>query len=296
MKKALINIIIIVAIILSGTTMVQADTASAELRASSTTVKPGDTFTVTLHVECQEGINGVIGDKENDGFAFAYDNNKLELLRRKSLGEKVIIDGEEIEPYWNVNSGMSTICIAYGTDTDKIVTEDNVYEWTFKVKSDAEVGSTQITTTDIIICGLEDSETSVNSLSVPIQISNASSQGDPTSDNPTSDDPTGGDPTSDDPTGGDPTSDNPTSDNPTGENPTSDDPTEENPTGGKTTGENTLGKNDKITTTSGKSPDSTTATSPFPNTGSFVIRGFIITSLIAFAVYAYRKYKLYKEL
>lgn len=60
MKKTLFIIGIILAIVIVNITAVYASTATASLTPSSASVKKGDTFTVTLSVNCEDGINGII--------------------------------------------------------------------------------------------------------------------------------------------------------------------------------------------------------------------------------------------
>lgn len=73
MKKTIIGIMTILVLILANITVVQAATATATLKTSNETVKVGETFTVTLSVSCEDGINGI-------DCTYSYDEDKLELV------------------------------------------------------------------------------------------------------------------------------------------------------------------------------------------------------------------------
>ena len=130
MIKKIIVSIVMLSVILFCVTNVNAANGSANLIASSTSVKPGDTFTVTLSVNCEDGINGI-------DTTYSYDEDKLELVNANVGGNNWASLG--------VNGTIQVIC----NSTSKI-TSDNVYVLTFKVKDNAEVGTTaKINTTEI---------------------------------------------------------------------------------------------------------------------------------------------------
>ena len=132
MIKKIILSIVMLSVILFGMTNVNAANGSANLIASSTSVKAGETFTVTLSVNCEDGVNGV-------DTTYSYDEDKLELVSANVAGNNWANLG--------VNGTIQVIC----NSTSKI-TSDNVYVLTFKVKDNAQVGSTaKISTTDIKI-------------------------------------------------------------------------------------------------------------------------------------------------
>ena len=161
MKKTLVVLGIIMVLIITGITTVQAATATATIKSSANTVKPGDTFTVTLSATCDVGLNGIIGEEEFQGFGFNYDTEKLELVSREA---KTMTDA---------NDGKNTIGLAYlGTST---ITTGDVYTWTFKVKSGA-TGTANFSTTPMEIVGLDNSKTSISAQNVGVSISGDSNQ------------------------------------------------------------------------------------------------------------------------
>lgn len=162
MKKTISIFIMIILIIAAVVIPVQAATATVDLKSSSSTLKPGDAFTVTLSATCTEGINGIIGNEANDGFNITFDSNKLELVSRES---KILTDA---------NEGTDTIALAYfGNGT---ITSGDVYVWNFKVKDNAEVGNTEIATTSIIVNALDGSEATIEPKRVTIQIENTAEE------------------------------------------------------------------------------------------------------------------------
>lgn len=157
MRKTLLIVGIILALILTGISTVQAANATASLKSSASTVKPGDTFTVTLSANCDDGINGIIGNEASQGFGFSYDTSKLELVSREA---KIMSDA---------NDGENTIALVYlGANP---VNSGDFYTFTFKVKADAS-GSATVSTTAMEVKGLEnDSTTSIPAQSVSVNIS-----------------------------------------------------------------------------------------------------------------------------
>ena len=65
MKKRILGFILGIIIILTWTNIVQAATATASFVSSKEEVKQGESFTVTLSINCSDGINGVTGIKYN---------------------------------------------------------------------------------------------------------------------------------------------------------------------------------------------------------------------------------------
>lgn len=278
MKKTLLIVVIAIALVVSSFIPVQATTATADLRASSTSVKPGETVTVTLSAATDGGIALVSGNEADDGFAFNYDSNKLELISKEA---KKLID-------LNEEATSGTICLM-GSSVSFL--SGDIYELTFRVKSDAATGNTVISTTPIIITDFDDEETTITGKTVTIQIESDATPTDPVDPvDPT--DPT--DPTDPvDPT--DPT--DPTNPvEPT--DPT--DPTEPtNPTdpsnGGNTDRTNYYNTDSTSkTSTSGKITDNSTASTILPKTGSTILKGFILLGLTAVAIFMYKKLKQYR--
>lgn len=244
MRKTVLIVSIIIAIILTGITTVHAATASANLNASSTSVKPGDTFTVTLNVECDGGIALISGNEDNDGFKMNYDGNKLELVSKEAKG---LID-------LNEEATSGTICLM-GSSTS--FSSGEVYEITFKVKTDATDGDVEFSTTPIVITNFEDNESTITVQSISVEITGSSTPTELT--NPAE----------------------------------PEEPTAQSNSGNKD-GAKSSTPNTTSTSTSGKTPDTTTATSALPKAGSIVIRGLSLSGLIVVAVLMYKKIKQYR--
>ena len=140
MKKLVVSIIIL-SMLLLNINIVNAATGSASLNSSSTSVKPGDTFTVTLSAKCEEGINGI-------DTTYSYDEDKLELKSANVANDK-----------W-ANLGETGTIQVISNSTSKI-TSDDIFVLTFKVKDNIAVGTTaKVSTSEIKI----DSDASENSI------------------------------------------------------------------------------------------------------------------------------------
>lgn len=116
MKKiiAILTLTLTLLIVLAGSMPNFAATAIANLHSSSLTVKPGETFTVVLSVNCQEGINGVIG------LTYNYDKDKLDLVSEK-IGTN----------YTNLGTGDTIDLI---TNSKNKLTNEDIYIFEFKAK------------------------------------------------------------------------------------------------------------------------------------------------------------------
>ena len=116
MKKiiAILTLTLTLLIVLAGSMPIFAATAMANLNSSSLTVKPGETFTVVLSVNCQEGINGVIG------LTYNYDKDKLDLVSEK-IGTN----------YTNLGTGDTIDLITNAKDK---LTNEDIYIFEFKAK------------------------------------------------------------------------------------------------------------------------------------------------------------------
>lgn len=122
MLKKFYCIILSIILILSLYLPVYAASATASLDANTSSLKVGDTFTVTLSLKCSEGINGITGLKYN------YDSNILELVNSKIKDSNYIDMGTD--------NTLDLICNSVDT-----ITSSEIYEFTFKVKSDAKADS-----------------------------------------------------------------------------------------------------------------------------------------------------------
>ncbi len=140
MVKKIIAIIMTLNMILFSINIVNAATGNASLNASNTSVKPGETFTVTISAKCDDGINGI-------DTTYSYDTDKLELVSENVANNKWVSMGS--------NSAVQVIC-----NTTSKITSDNIYVLTFKVKDNATTGTTaKVSTTDIKV----DSDVSASS-------------------------------------------------------------------------------------------------------------------------------------
>ena len=126
MKKELITILTIILLIIGITFSVNAADATVTLTPSKSELNPGDTFTVTISATCEDGINGLIG-------TVTYDKDKLQLVESKVTNDNWYNAGESTDD----NIVMEII----GNSRDKITTAD-IFRLTFKVKEDAQVGTT----------------------------------------------------------------------------------------------------------------------------------------------------------
>lgn len=160
MQKKLITIAMIIMVILANLSIVQAaTTATATLATNKEKVKPGDTFTVTLSVTCEDGINGI-------DTTYSYDTDKLELVSAS------VKDSANWSSLGSDNQ-ITVIC----NSTSKITTAD-IYVLTFKLKDNVATGTTaSISTTDILVDSdaATDSEKTVKALKVTITAETESS-------------------------------------------------------------------------------------------------------------------------
>ena len=132
-KKLKISAIIIMMIILCFAMCgkVKAATSSVDLKASVTTAKPGDSFTVILSAESDNGISTI-------GTTISYDENVLELTASGVADESKF-----------ANAGSGTVINVAVLSLEVLKSED-IYILTFKVKDDAVDGDTTISTSSIL--------------------------------------------------------------------------------------------------------------------------------------------------
>lgn len=137
-------IICIIFIILS-TTLVQATTKpTISLKSNSSSVKPGDTFTVTIHGICSEGINGFSTN-------YSYDTKNLELV------SATVSDSSKFS-----NLGMQSEIAVISNTTSKI-TDTNLFILTFKVKDNATLNDkSNIKLSNIVLDSDKQTDSKVN--------------------------------------------------------------------------------------------------------------------------------------
>lgn len=140
---------------------VYAVTATADLISNNSAVKAGDIFTVTLSINCADGINGATG------ITYNYDTNVLELVN----------SGVNDTNFMNIGN-TTTIDLISNSSTK--ITTSNIYKFTFKVKEDATPGATtQITMNNFSIDSdaQTESESIIGAKSITITVlSNESSE------------------------------------------------------------------------------------------------------------------------
>ena len=110
-KKILSSIILLTAILFS-VSIVNAASGRADITTSATSVKPGDTFTVTFSANSQEGINGI-------QTSYNYDSNKLELVKSEVASSK----------FADMSGGKTGVVEVITNTTDKL-TSENLYALT----------------------------------------------------------------------------------------------------------------------------------------------------------------------
>lgn len=257
MKKKLITFAIIIMVILANLSIVQAaTTATATLKTNKDKVKPGDTFTVTLSVACEDGINGI-------DTTYSYDTDKLELV------------SANVKDSANWSSlGSDKQITVISNSTSKIKTAD-VYVLTFKLKDTVANGTTaSISTTDILVDSdaATDSEKTVKALKVSVTAEAESSN----NGNQSTGEGTGTEKPGD--TTGEGTGTQQPSNTTTGTN---------NPTSNNT---NSISKINTNT------DNTVTKVTTLPKTGKSEIVLVIAGVLIIASVFAYKKYNNYKGL
>lgn len=163
MKKKIKILILCLMLILIGTLTVNAADATVNLVSSSREVKKGETFTLTLNAQCEEGINGLIGVVSCD--------EKIELVS--------ITTGAN---WINMDPAPKFAILHNSLDTETIADIVNI---TFKVKDTAEVGTAKVIVSDIVL----DSDTATNSTknigTKEIEVSIVDDPADDSTDDPT---------------------------------------------------------------------------------------------------------------
>lgn len=298
MKKTIMIIGIIIMIIMARVTTVNAVTATAELKASSTTVKPGDTFTVILSLTTDKGVESIGGDqrgvRDNDFFAIEYEESKLEVTNQEVIGTGIMDSGIDIDDETGESYGRATNNVElWGTS----ISSGDLYKWTFKVKSDAEPGDVEISTSKLILTDFSDEETEVQTKPVTITVaSNSSNTGNEGGNN------NGGASEIDNNVdgGNDGKTDGGNQQDADG---IQNDKTNGNDDGKQASGSGTPGKLDGGITkggssVSGKNPDTTTAASAgkiIPSAGSVAIKGLLIAGIAIIGVRAYKKFNQLRD-
>ncbi len=129
-KKIMLSIMAI-GIMLFSINVVNAASGKADFKADKESIKAGETFTVTLFCECEDGINGI-------ETSYNYDSSKLEL-----------ISAEVANKNWVDMSGGRANIVEVICNTPEKIKSDNIYVLTFKAKENQETTVATISTGDI---------------------------------------------------------------------------------------------------------------------------------------------------
>lgn len=154
MKIKIITAIIIAILIMLLASISFAASGTVEFKPSTTEVKKGDTFTVTLSATSEDGINGI-------DTKYTYDSEKLELVNEK------VVDTSN----WS-NMGTSPDITIICNSTQSIKNAD-IYIITFKVKDNVTSGSSiKVETTKILLDtdAQTDSEVEIPSKKIEITV------------------------------------------------------------------------------------------------------------------------------
>lgn len=273
MKKQIITVITIFMFILASCSIVQANSsATVTLKTSSSTVKAGEEFTVTMSVTCEDGINGI-------DTKYKYDTDKLEFVSDEIKDSKAMVNLSQ-------GSGDSITIINNSESSTKNV--DIVL--TFKVKEGTKSGEkATITTEDILVDSNAEtnSECTIKALSASITVSDKTSgEGDTSKGDGTNTDKT----------------QNPEKDNEQKKDNSTEQKTntgtEQQPNSGTTEKPSTTGtKTDETTTSTQKKTTGETNASGLPYTGTngmaLIVAGLAFISA-CIAIVAYKKYSKYK--
>lgn len=137
MKSKIITMLLVLVVALVGTSSVfaRAEDVSATLVPSKTDVKPGETFTVTLHATCSEKINGIQTE-------YNYDSDVLEVVSANTASGN----------FANLGINNKIEVIANAPD----ITDADVFVITFKVKDNAKTNTTtQISMPETLVASME---------------------------------------------------------------------------------------------------------------------------------------------
>ena len=148
MRKLKISLLIIFIICLFNFTKVLAADASAILNVDKTTLKSGDTVTVTLNASCDEGLSYV-------GTKIEYDSNVLTLQNKTVANNWIDYGTDKLELFIN---------------TSNKTTNATVCTLVFKVNDNATEGTTTISTTPIEITDINNNEYTKPKLEKPLTI------------------------------------------------------------------------------------------------------------------------------
>lgn len=136
MNRTIKIILAIIFFSLISISIVTASNTNAEIVIDKTTLKPGDTFTITLKANCSEGLS-FISTKLN------YDTNKLTLKSKNIANDWVDYGTDKIELFSNSSNKFTNL---------------DACTWIFEVNENVENGTIVIGTTDIEITDINNVE------------------------------------------------------------------------------------------------------------------------------------------
>ena len=247
MKSKIITMLLVLVVALIGTSSVfaRAEDVSATLVPSTTNVKPGETFTVTLHATCSEKINGIQTE-------YNYDSDVLEVVSANTASGN----------FANLGINNKIEVIANAPD----ITDADVFVITFKVKDDAQANTTtQISMPETLVASMEATDSNYY---VPAQTITINIVGDSTEDP---------DPENPDP-------ENPDPENPDPENPDPENPGDDNNNDNNNENNNDNNNNNSNNQDNNSKDDDTTAPGKLPYTGTSIVAIAIIVLSIVLVV------------
>ena len=266
-RKIILFIVLVISMLILNKNVYATSVGIITIKGSKRNVKAGDTFTITIHANCDDGINGLTANYE-------YDEDKIELT-----------DAKVANSNWSSLGGEKEIALIATSATD--ITSDDMYTLTFKVKSNVKSGDTinfSIKNTTLSVFSQDGSDINIGDKTITLNVSELTTTPDPDPDPEPEPTPTP-----------DPEP------NPTPEPEPTPEPTPSPEPDNKSdvdNGNDNKVDNKKEETTKqpgeNKEKDTTTATTNYPYTGEKTI--IFISILIAIAVISALLYKKYKNI
>lgn len=274
MNKRIKILLISILLFALGTGVVNASVATATLSTSNQTVKPGETFTVTLTAKCDQGINGL--ESKID-----YDKEKLEFVK---------VEVVDTTAWTNLGENLTVQILHASSETVK---EAEIFKVTFKVKEDVTVESTARITVDDIVLDSDEGTTSISEIeaqAIEMKIVKESNNNDNSSDNNNGSNDNDSNNNDRDNNNGDNSnsSNNNDRDNNNGNNSNGSNNSDNN--NNNNTNKNNVINNNNTNSIGKNNVDTTTTDKSYPKTGVVTILLPILITL-AISIVLYKKYK-----
>lgn len=274
MNKRIKILLISILLFALGTGVVNASVATATLSTSNQTVKPGETFTVTLTAKCDQGINGL--ESKID-----YDKEKLEFVK---------VEVVDTTAWTNLGENLTVQILHASSETVK---EAEIFKVTFKVKEDVTVESTARITVDDIVLDSDEGTTSISEIeaqAIEVKIVKESNNNDNSSDNNNGSNDNDSNNNDRDNNNGDNSnsSNNNDRDNNNGNNSNGSNNSDNN--NNNNTNKNNVINNNNTNSIGKNNVDTTTTDKSYPKTGVVTILLPILITL-AISIVLYKKYK-----